>query len=177
MRAIQYQGCQIGKKLLIYLESKAMTSDQGNAFLFSSSQQLPSYSLGPMKGFLSWQGTLQGPSTTTRAMLPELWRYKDTVESGVAHLARTLSKTNRNKPWLYACWKHTHFHWSKKLGAPCLPLSTPLDLLQVHILLPLHAEINYPRYIYSHLQNFPPLRETWFFIKAYTQRFWALITG
>ena len=57
-----------------------MTPRQGNTFLFRSSQQLPRRHLGPLKGFLSWHGTLQGPSP--RALLPELQRYKDTVRCG-----------------------------------------------------------------------------------------------
>ena len=36
---------------------------QGKTFLFRSSQQLPCLWLGPLKAFLSWYGTLQGPST------------------------------------------------------------------------------------------------------------------
>ena len=36
---------------------------RGNAFLFCSSQQLPRLCLRPLKGFLSWHGALQGPST------------------------------------------------------------------------------------------------------------------
>ena len=36
---------------------------RGNTILFRSSQQLPHLRLGPLKGFLSWHGALQGPST------------------------------------------------------------------------------------------------------------------
>ena len=36
---------------------------QGNTILFRSSQQLPCLLLRPLKGFLSWHGALQEPST------------------------------------------------------------------------------------------------------------------
>ena len=39
-----------------------MTPHQGNTILFCSYQQLPCLCLEPMKDFLSWHGTLQGPS-------------------------------------------------------------------------------------------------------------------
>ena len=54
-----------------------MTSCQLNIFLFWSSQELPRLRLGPLKGFLSWHGALQGPSP--HGLLPELQRKKDTL--------------------------------------------------------------------------------------------------
>ena len=40
-----------------------MTPSRGNTILFRSSRRLPRLRLGPLKGFLSRHGTLQGPST------------------------------------------------------------------------------------------------------------------
>ena len=51
------------KKSLICLEGKSMTPRRGNTIPFRSSQQLPRLRLRPLKGFLSWHGALQGPST------------------------------------------------------------------------------------------------------------------
>ena len=53
----------------------------GNTTLFRSSQQLPRLHPGPLKGFLSWHGALQGPSTR----LVRCFRnYRDTkTPSGV----------------------------------------------------------------------------------------------
>ena len=54
---------------------------QGFTFLFCSSQQLPRLRLGPLKGFLSWHGTLQGPSTQ---LMRCFQNYRDTrTPSGV----------------------------------------------------------------------------------------------
>ena len=58
-----------------------MTPRQENAVFFCSSQQLPCLSLGPLKGFLSSHGAIQGPSTR----LVRCFRnYRDTrTPSGV----------------------------------------------------------------------------------------------
>ena len=42
---------------------KKMTPHRGNTILFHSSLQLPGLRPGPLKGFLSWHGALQGPLT------------------------------------------------------------------------------------------------------------------
>ena len=45
-----------------------------DTILFCSSQQLPRLHLGPLKGFLSWHGALQGPDTY---LVRCLWNYRD----------------------------------------------------------------------------------------------------
>ena len=52
-----------------------MTPSLGNNILLRSSQQLPRFRLGPLKGFLSPSRALDSPHT----LLPELQTYKDTV--------------------------------------------------------------------------------------------------
>ena len=51
------------KKSFICLVDKSMTPRRGNTILFCSSQQLHCLCLGALKGFLSWDATLQGPSS------------------------------------------------------------------------------------------------------------------
>ena len=70
-------------KSLSCLEGKSMTPCQGNTFLFCFSHQLPRLRLGPMKGFLSWHGALQGPLTR---LVRCFWNYRETrTPSGMAH--------------------------------------------------------------------------------------------
>ena len=58
-----------------------MAPGRGNTILFRSCQQLPRLRLGPLKGFLSWHGALQGPSTR---LLRCFQNYGDTrTPSGV----------------------------------------------------------------------------------------------
>ena len=81
--------------------------------LFSSSQQLPCLCLGPLKGFLSWHGALQGPS-------PGLVCYSATsartncmlCRAGRHRRPRTLSKTTEANLDLFVCNKRTLLHWS-----------------------------------------------------------------
>ena len=56
-----------------------MTPCWGNTILFRSSQQLPHLSIGLLKGSMSRHGALQGPSTWTCTLLPELQRQRDAV--------------------------------------------------------------------------------------------------
>ena len=63
-----------GKKSSICLEGKSMTPHWENTMLFPSSQQLHCLHLGPLKGFLSRHGTLQGPSTR---LVRCFWNYRD----------------------------------------------------------------------------------------------------
>ena len=69
--------------------------------------------LGPLKGFLSWQGTLERPLSSLPALLPELQRDKDTVRC-CYRAPRSQDTVNNNwrKPWLYVCWKYTFLHRS-----------------------------------------------------------------
>ena len=60
---------------------KDVTSLRGNAFLFSSSQQLPCLRLTPLKGFLSLHSAHQGHLESPHALLPELQRNRDMVSS------------------------------------------------------------------------------------------------
>ena len=60
-----------------------MTPHRGNAVLFRSSQQLPRLRLGPSKGFFELTRRPSRALDSSRALLPELQRYKDTVK-GVA---------------------------------------------------------------------------------------------
>ena len=54
---------------------------RGDAFLFCSSQQLSRLCLGPLKGFLSWHGALQGPPSR---LMHCFWNYRETrTPSGV----------------------------------------------------------------------------------------------
>ena len=69
------------EKSLICLESKLITPNWGNTFLFRSYQQLPCLHLGPLRCFLSWHGALQGPSTHLERCFRN---YRDTrTPSGV----------------------------------------------------------------------------------------------
>ena len=52
-------------------------------------QQLPHLRLGPLKGFLSWHGALQGPSIRLVRCFWNNWHI----------------------PWLCVCWKRTFLHW------------------------------------------------------------------
>ena len=56
-----------------------MTPHQGNIILFRSSQQFPRVHLGPLKVFLAYTAPFKGPQLASRALLPELQRYKDTI--------------------------------------------------------------------------------------------------
>ena len=56
-------------------------------YLFSS-QQLPRLSLGPLEGFLSFHGALQGPSTLPRALLLELLRWVTPPEASSCGFAK-----------------------------------------------------------------------------------------
>ena len=56
------------KELLICLEGKSITFLWANTFLFCSSHQLASLSLGPLGGFLPTQN-LQGPATCLKCCL------------------------------------------------------------------------------------------------------------
>ena len=62
------------KKSLICLEGKLLTPHRGNTIIFCSSQQLHRLRLGPLKGFLSWYGALQGPSSR---LVRCFWNYRD----------------------------------------------------------------------------------------------------
>ena len=60
------------KKIFICLEGLT-------TFLFRSSQQFARLRLAPLKGFLCWQGALQGPSTSLVRYFLEPQRYNDTA--------------------------------------------------------------------------------------------------
>ena len=96
-----------------------MTPSRGNTILCSSSQQLPRLCLGPLKGFLSWQDVLQGPSTFP---LRCFQKYRETrTLSCVLHSGQRSQDTVRNiwsKPGLCVCWKHTSFRCSKTWEIP-----------------------------------------------------------
>ena len=62
-----------------------MTPHRGNTILFRSSQQLPRLRLGPLKGFLSSHGTLQGSETETKELLG------GTTENSVLRIENSVS--------------------------------------------------------------------------------------
>ena len=72
-----------------------MTAHRGNTILLCSSQQLPRLHLGPLKGFLSRHGALQGALDSPCALLPEVQIYKDTVRCAAlgAEVPGTPSRT------------------------------------------------------------------------------------
>ena len=108
----------------------AMTLWWGNTFLFCSYKQLPRLRLGPLKGFLSWHGAVQGP---WNCLVCCVQNYRESrTMSGVSHwgwkspFRRTLSRTTETKTC--ASRKRTCFRCSKYWGPSPPPLPLPLTL-------------------------------------------------
>ena len=89
---------------------KSMTPYRGNTVLFCSSWQLSRLCLGPLKSFLSWHDTLQGPSTYLVRSFQNK-RIKDTVRYVALSAEVPGQRYKQLTQTLIVRLLRTHFTW------------------------------------------------------------------